>query len=370
MISYPPPIFEQQRTEVLQRYRVLRGDQAHDAACLADLVAASLKVKFVHVGLYKRYRARYQCSRGFSDYPTDDVETYFARMHLSQGLFQTDDIDTEEYFQSETYGLTLPDFKSLAGIPLTDPHGKRFGTLCIAAEDNRTFDPDELNLLSSFAHVVSNDICVRSAAHYAVEDLLQLEREKCELFELATIDPLTNALNRRSFERFANREIARMKRDQVQLSTLMLDLDHFKDVNDKHGHAVGDQVIAKFVSVITKCVRQEDLVGRLGGEEFAVVLIETNVSDAEIVAKRIGNTIKQFEFPGVTGPFSITCSIGISEPTIEDESIASSISRADEALYIAKQTGRDRTVIKHAGPKYPYFNDQDRAPKQADRPSA
>ena len=353
MITYPPPEFEQQKSEILQRYKILRGDSAHDAVCLADTISSALRVPVVHAAVYKKYQERYRCSHGLCDYPEEDVEMFFALTHLAQGQFNATDIQTEEYFHAQTCDLNVPEFHALAGIPLTDPHGKRFGTLCIADEQVREFGANELQMLSGFARVVSNDICIRSAAHYAVGDLLKLEKEKCELFELATIDPLTKALNRRSFEKFSNREVARMKREKLNLATLMIDIDHFKAVNDQYGHAVGDQVIAKLVSVITKCVRQEDLVGRLGGEEFAVVLVDANASQAEIVGNRIRNTIKQFEFPGGSGPFSIACSIGVSEPTPYDEDIQDSLQRADEALYEAKKTGRDKVVVNHRAPSAP-----------------
>ena len=346
MISYPPPQFEQQRSEVLQRYRILRGDHAHDAVCLADTIAMSLRVPYVFVALYKRYREKYFCAHGFSDGATDDVETFFACAHLAQGPFFVADVEAEDFFVQHANDLDLPRFKSLAGVPICDPHGKKFGTLCVADVEAREFSADERRLLSGFGRVVSNDICVRSAAYYAVGDLVQLEKDKCDLFELATLDPLTQALNRRSFEKFAHREFARFQREDNRLAVLMLDIDHFKSVNDTHGHATGDQVIAKLVSVITRCLRVEDLIGRLGGEEFAVVLVETNGAQAELVANRIRNEIKRVEFPGSTGPFSITISIGLSEPSLDDENISCSLNRADEALYVAKQSGRDRVVAK------------------------
>ena len=347
MISYPPPNFEQQKSEVFQRYKILRGDHAHDAVCLADTIAMSLRVPYVFVALYKRYREKYFCAHGFPPESIEDIEAFFACAHLAQGPFFVQDVEKEDFFAQHANGLGLPEFKSLAGIPIADPHGKKFGTLCIADNQLREFSAEERRLFAGFGRVVSNDICVRSAAHYAVGDLVQLEKDKCDLFELATLDPLTQALNRRSFEKFAHREFARFQRESNRLTVLMLDIDHFKSVNDTHGHAVGDQVIAKLVAVITKCLRVEDLIGRLGGEEFAVVLVETNGAQAEAVANRIRNEIKQVEFPGSTGPFSITISIGLSEPVPYDKDIACALNRADEALYVAKQTGRDRVVPKY-----------------------
>ncbi len=203
----------------------------------------------------------------------------------------------------------------------------------------------ELNLLSSFGQLVSNDICVRSAARYAVRDLVELEQEKCDLFELATIDPLTKALNRRAFMRFSERELNRFKRDNTRLSTLMLDIDHFKSVNDVHGHAVGDRVLTKMVSVAANVLRQEDLIGRLGGEEFAIILVDSGADAAAKVADRIRQAIKQVKFPGDSGPFNVTVSIGVSEPFFVEHSINDVLERADAALYEAKRSGRDRVVV-------------------------
>ena len=103
---------------------------------------------------------------------------------------------------------------------------------------------------------------------------------------------------------------------------------------------------AKFVSVISGCIRQEDLVGRLGGEEFAVVLVDTTASDAERIANRIRNATKQIVFPSPEGAFSISCSIGVSEPHSQDRDLSACLVRADEALYQAKEGGRDKVVVK------------------------
>lgn len=345
MISYPPPKFEEQKSEILQRYQILSEDQSAGPLCLADSIALALHTPFVIAALNRRYRQWYMCEHGLEDYVAADLQTYFARMHLSQTRFDVADIREEEFFSSNTQGLRIPKFQSIAGVPLTDPNGKRFGTLCVADVQPRQLTETELNLLSSFGRLVSNDICVRSAARYAVRDLIELEHEKCDLFELATIDPLTKALNRRAFMRFSARELARFKRDNGQLATLMLDIDHFKQVNDIHGHATGDKVLSKMVSVAASVLRQEDLIGRLGGEEFAIVLVDSDAKAAASVADRIRQAIKQVKFPSETGPFNVSVSIGVSEPFYNEASINDSMERADAALYRAKRNGRDRVEV-------------------------
>ncbi len=345
MISYPPPKFEEQKSEILQRYQILCEDQSVSALCLADSIAMALRVPYVIAALNRRYRSWYHCDHGFSAHPSADLQSYFARMHLSQSRFDVTDIAEESFFQSHTSGLDLPDMKALGGVPLTDPNGKRFGTLCIADANVRQFTEAELALLSSFGQLVSNDICMRSAARYAVRDLVELEHEKCDLFELATIDPLTKALNRRAFMRFGERELNRFKRENAKLSTLMLDIDHFKQVNDVHGHAVGDRVLTKMVSVVASVVREEDLVGRLGGEEFAIILVDSDANAAARVGDRIRQAIKQVKFPGDGGPFNVTVSMGVAEPLYAESSINDVLERADAALYQAKRSGRDRVIV-------------------------
>ena len=121
----------------------------------------------------------------------------------------------------------------------------------------------------------------------------------------------------------------------------MLDIDHFKQVNDVHGHAVGDRVLTKMVSVAAGVLRQEDLIGRLGGEEFAIVLVDSGADAAAKVADRIRQAIKQVKFPGDGGPFNVTVSIGVAEPFFMEASVNDVLERADGALYQAKRTGRD-----------------------------
>lgn len=345
MISYPPPKFEAQKAEILQCYQILSDDRSAGARYVAESVALALRTPLVYAALNRRYRAWYRCQHGVDAYSDSDLQTYFARTHLAQQCFDIEDIREDDFFQSHTAGLALPRISALAGVPLTDPHGKRFGTLCVGAPDPRAFSQADLELLKSFGRLVSQDICVRSAARYAVRDLIELERERCDLFELATVDPLTKALNRRAFMRFSSRELARVRRDNSRLATLMLDIDHFKSVNDVHGHAMGDQVLRKLVSVATDVLREEDLIGRLGGEEFAIVLVDADIQSAMSVANRIRLAIKQVDFPGELGLFNVSLSIGVSEPRSQDRHIEDALARADAALYQAKHNGRDRVEL-------------------------
>ena len=144
-----------------------------------------------------------------------------------------------------------------------------------------------LVLLESFAGIVSQDICVRSAARYAVCDLSEAEHDKWGLFDLAMSDPRARALNRRAFTRLAERDAPRASRHVRLLTALMPGIDHFNRVNDVLGHAVGDEVLTRLAACLTASIRNENLPGRLGGEEFARVLPGTEPLRAAIRANRL-----------------------------------------------------------------------------------
>ena len=167
--------------------------------------------------------------------------------------------------------------------------------------------------------------------------LLVTDRLQIELKHLATHDPLTNALTRRQLNTACAAELARCKRKQQSLALLMLDLDHFKTVNDTYGHQAGDRVLIRLVSVVQTVVREVDLVARYGGEEFIVLLSDTSLTQAHVVAERIRQDFAQ---SGVAP--ACTVSIGLTDRQHEDDTIDTLIARADAALYRAKTAGRNR----------------------------
>lgn len=169
-----------------------------------------------------------------------------------------------------------------------------------------------------------------------LEDLLQ----KVEY--MAITDSLTSLYNRRRFHMVLNKEYERTKRYATPLTVVMLDIDHFKKVNDKFGHQAGDAVLKETAQMIQKSIRDIDVAFRYGGEEFVIVLPNTEKNDASVVAERMRKKIAEHEFQELSGGH-ITISIGIAG--IPDEDISSEerlIQCADIALYQAKQNGRNR----------------------------
>lgn len=156
-------------------------------------------------------------------------------------------------------------------------------------------------------------------------------------------DPLTNVLNRRFLPSVVGREISIARRQRSEFSVLLLDIDHFKAINDEHGHSGGDQVLRQFAEVLHQSCRSSDFVFRYGGEEFLVVLVDAGQEAAMAAAQKLGAEIRRHVF-NVTeaGPLRITASIGVA--TFDGHpDYAYLIDRADKALYRAKQAGRDRS---------------------------
>jgi diguanylate cyclase (GGDEF)-like protein len=180
--------------------------------------------------------------------------------------------------------------------------------------------------------------------------LLQKERAEGEAQRLATIDPLTGAYNRRTFHEIAEREMARARRAGQPLSIVMLDIDNFRAVNDKHGHKVGDEVLARFADVVRSALRKEDMIVRYGGEEFVVLLPEVPGPGAVVVAGRIRRAVAGTPIEVAGERFPLTASLGVAARLDEGpESIDELLDRAGSALALAKERGRNRVVALSLG---------------------
>lgn len=187
--------------------------------------------------------------------------------------------------------------------------------------------------------------------HYVASKFDVTERRSLEaqLRVLATTDSLTGAVNRRRFHELLEAEITRSRRYRRELAVLMLDIDHFKGVNDDFGHAVGDEVLKAVVAACVEALRESDIVGRLGGEEFGVLLPETTISSAMATAERLRRRVAEVIVTARSGPVRVTVSLGATSlSTGADDSPEILLRRADRALYRAKEAGRDRAEVVDA----------------------
>jgi len=177
------------------------------------------------------------------------------------------------------------------------------------------------------------------------EEITQiLQQRNHHLTQLAMKDLLTDIHNRHMFAELFSKELSLLKRQPAKLALVMIDLDHFKRINDTYGHNIGDYVLKQFAALVSASVREADLFARWGGEEFVLLLRNAGCEEGYGVGEKIRSLLEKEEFEGVG---HVTCSIGITEVTKED-TLQSAIERADSAMYAAKEGGRNRTVACEA----------------------
>ena len=211
-----------------------------------------------------------------------------------------------------------------------------------------TFDGREFPAEISIAKLQHPDGILYTAV---VRDISERKRVEQELRRMATTDPLTGLWNRRRFMELSETELSRLRRYGRPVSVLMLDIDHFKAVNDTHGHAAGDEALCQLADICRSTLRETDHLGRLGGEEFAALLPETGLDEAADVAERLRQRLAASAFPlscGIT--LRITVSIGVASCADDDTAIDRALGRADRALYRAKNSGRNRVATEETDP--------------------
>lgn len=253
-----------------------------------------------------------------------------------------DSIDTTSVFELQ--------IRSVLCVPLIS-RGEILGAVYV---ENRTvsnlFREEDLELLEYFsaqaAVSIENAILNQELETRVEARNIELAHANAKLQELAITDALTGVFNRRHFFRLAERELARAQRYKTPLSAMMLDLDHFKRINDHYGHLVGDRVLQVVAECMRENIREFDILGRYGGEEFAFILPNTGLSGACENANRICEMIDSLIVQGDRGEVSITASLGVAHLVdVNDISIEELLDYADQALYAAKKAGRNRVKV-------------------------
>ena len=195
----------------------------------------------------------------------------------------------------------------------------------------------------SFYPLFAKDKVVSGAVVNSI-DVTKMKEMEDQLKLLSQTDPLTQTFNRVKFHDSLAREINRAKRYETELTLIMFDIDHFKHINDTHGHDVGDDVLVKLTKLVKTCIRETDIFARWGGEEFMLLLPHTPIDNASNLAERIRAAIEKYKFPKtgtVTGSFGVT-------QFVKSDNEETFTKRVDRALYKAKQKGRNRVIAAQA----------------------
>jgi diguanylate cyclase (GGDEF)-like protein/PAS domain S-box-containing protein len=275
--------------------------------------------------------------------PDHEIEpgTHFALGNT----FCTDTLQANGPLGFHRAGASVPDhpcyhafgLEAYLGAPLL-VDGERFGTINFSSAAARApFSSSDYEIVLMFSEWIGHEIARQ-------RDFEALRRAHEELHRLATTDPLTEVCNRRHFLELGAQEVDRAKRAGHALSLLYFDLDHFKRINDQHGHHVGDVVLEAVARTCSTELRAVDVIGRLGGEEFAVVLPDTAEAGAHLVAERIRHQLAKQTVAVDDLRLSVTASIGTATLTDDHPDLEALLMVADRAAYRAKALGRDCVV--------------------------
>jgi len=340
MLNVPLPANEAERQQALDRLELLDTPADPYLDTLTRLAHDLFQVKTALVTLVDRDRQWFKSRQGLDVAETPRSLSYCSHAVMQDEPLIVEDSQVDERFAGTELARGTPDVRFYAGWPLHDADGLPLGTLCLADPKPRLFGSQERCQLRDLAYLTENYLHLQHCSQQAndLRDALSREQRK------GMLDPLTQLWNRAGLLHFLPLEQATAERSQLRLGVIYCDLDHFKQVNDRHGHDGGDHVLWESARRMSSAVRPQDVVTRNGGEEFVIL---TQVHDdqellqiAERIRLAIASQPMQLEHAQLQQTISLGCTLlGPGESSVD------ALKRADQALYRAKHGGRNRSEI-------------------------
>jgi diguanylate cyclase (GGDEF)-like protein len=335
----PRPDNEAERLAALAGYGLKDSGNDADFTLLAEVAAELCGAPYAFISLVDADRVWSKAHVGTPgpfDSPRD--ANFCAWTILQDKDLHIPDVKLDPRTAGMPSDPGVPAFRMYSGANLITSDGMRIGTLCVLDTKVRTLSAHQRNLLMRLARQVM-----------ALMELRQRDRELAlalaAMQRLASEDGLTGLMNRRALLEALQREVERCKRRGSALSVVMMDLDHFKDVNDRHGHAMGDAVLRGVSTTLRSGIRAVDIAGRYGGEEMCLVLPDTDAAGAATVAESLRAAIAAQPYEDGQQSVNVTASFGVASFAKDGyDNVDKLLRAADEALYRAKTTGRNRVV--------------------------
>ena len=279
-------------------------------------------------------------NRAFEEATGRSAKQLMGRSIFDIRFTHRDESSAKLFPWEETIAEGTPTRGRLLGIAEESCHDKTFSVSSAPIIDEKGNSRGALASFEDVSQLEKKKQELREMVDTLHASSEQIKKQNFELEVLATRDPLTGCFNRRSFlERFEKEWNSAANADHP-LSAIMVDIDHFKSVNDNYGHSTGDEVLSRVAVALRETVRESDMVCRFGGEEFAVLLPHTDINDCELVAEQLRSQIQQLEFEQL----SVTASLGISSRSESPKDPQDLLDQADRCLYVAKRNGRNQVV--------------------------
>lgn len=311
---------ENGRLRALDRLHILDTSNEAPFETIVELVCQVLNVPICAVSLIDQDRQWFKAYRGLGVSETPRAISFCTHAIQQSSPYIVEDAKRAPLFAENPLVTGDPNIGSYVGAQLKTRDGFNIGTLCAIDTMPRVFSASEIALLTKFASLVVDDI---------------------EMREIATCDALTGALSRRTWLNCAMHELHRARRYKSSMAIFMIDIDHFKHVNDRFGHPAGDEVIKAVAATAAAELRKSDWFGRYGGEEFVAALPDSSLANALVVAERMRAAVAALRLPGL-GDHRCTISIGVADVDAQEANIGLAVERADQALLRAKRAGRDQ----------------------------
>jgi diguanylate cyclase (GGDEF)-like protein len=331
------PENEELRLKALAEAQLLATPAESDFDRITQTAAEHFGVPIALFSLVDRTRQwlKSRCGVDASGSPRDI--SFCGHAILSDEPFVVPDARSDARFADNPLVTGEPHIAFYAGMPIASSDGFIIGTLCIIDRAPRSLSDKEVQRLGDFARWLQLAIENRQLGASEVELITELEAARRE----SLICPMTQAWNRRGFSSLFSREMSKAARDATAVALLMLDIDHFKRINDTYGHPVGDDAIALLARLLRENVRGHDVVARMGGEEFAVIAPGAQREEAVLLGEKLRGAVERHAILANGDRFTVSVGVGWFEPGGKLPDEAAMIENADRALYAAKHSGRN-----------------------------
>lgn len=311
---------EHGRLAALKRYQILDTAPEVEFEDIIALVKTVLNAPIAAISLIDSDRQWFKAITGVDVSETPRSIAFCDHTIRDDTPLKVADATRDPRFADNPLVTGAPDVRCYRGVPLRSPDGYNIGSLCVLGDAPRVFSEDEIEVLQSFASLIVSQMELRLVSRH---------------------DTLTGALTRSAFEARLKSEFESVEKTPKAL--LLLDIDHFKSINDTFGHAAGDTALRAVGEVLKKNLRETDMIGRYGGEEFLVLLRNVAPDVALAQSERLRRSVAQLELAELGGR-RLTISIGLASYTESLSSIEDWMQRADKSLYDAKNAGRNQVV--------------------------
>ncbi|MHC4920452.1 MAG: GGDEF domain-containing protein [Planctomycetota bacterium] len=337
------PPDENKRLASLRRLQLLDTPAEERFDRITRIARRALGTEIALVSLVDESRQWFKSAQGLNAAETKRDVSFCGHAILGDDTFVVADARADERFADNPLVTGDPRIRLYAGQPLHAPDGPRIGTLCAIDSKPRQLNREDLRTLRDLAILVENELRLETLSQAEAD----LRAQLTDAERRASVDSLTRVWNRRAILQLLANEVDRAAREQLVLGVIMLDLDHFKTVNDNHGHSAGDRVLRTVASRLRASVRTYDSIGRYGGEEFMIVLTRCDEQTAAVVAERVRRSVCAEPMQLESGPLEVTASLGLCVARPQQTSTEKEfVDAADQALFAAKAAGRNQ--VAHA----------------------